>query len=399
MSGALDAVPGGIVSLAADLKIVTANRGMAEMVGRPPDDLRGTPLDELLSVSARILFQTHVYPALKADGRVEEVFLTLATSHSDATHDESTPVLLNAVRREPADGQIAYDALIVRIRARSRWESELLMAARALEAERAASEKLALDLAEAVDDLRARHASEQRNNQFRDAFIGVISHELRTPITTIFGMSNVLRERFATMTSELIGERLADIAEESDRLRQLTEDLLVLSQAEGGPLVVASEPIVIGHLVRRALDSEAARSTGHRFVLEPEPGVSLASGEETYIGQVVRNLMSNAVKYSPAGTTVRVKISAEDDGVAVRVIDEGPGLGDQAPDELFEAFYRAPVAIREKAGAGIGLFVCRELIQAMHGRVWATAAPPPAEHGAEFGFWLPSTDIDQGDDG
>ncbi|MEA2518047.1 MAG: hypothetical protein QOF49_127 [Chloroflexota bacterium] len=393
MTAALDGVPGGIVSLSADLRIVAANRAMAEMVGRAPDEILGEPFDELLSVSARILFQTHVYPALKADGRVEEVFLTLATADAD-----STPVLLNATRRQPSDGPIAYDALVVRIRARSRWESELLTAARALESERAASEDLARNLAAAADDLQARHESEQRNNQFRDAFIGVISHELRTPITTIYGMSNVLRERFATMSSDQVGARLADIAEESDRLRQLTEDLLVLSQAEGGPLVVSSEPIVIGHLVRRAMNSEASRSTTHHFTLEAVHRVPLVNGEETYIGQVVRNLLGNAVKYSPAGTAIRVTVSPEDGGVAVRVIDEGPGIGDQAPDELFEAFYRSPAAIREKAGAGIGLFVCRELIHAMQGRVWATAAPAPAEHGAEFGFWLPSADLEQGED-
>jgi K+-sensing histidine kinase KdpD len=393
VSAALDTVPGGIVSLAADLRIVAANRAMGEMVGRAPEGLRDTPFEELLSMSARILFQTHVYPALTAGGRVEEVFLTLA-----ATDGDPTPVLLNAVRAAPSGGPIAYEALIVRIRARSRWEADLVSAMRALDAERAASAELARDLAAAADDLRARHAAEERNNEFRDAFIGVISHELRTPITTVFGMSSILRERLDTMPLTVVAERLADIADESDRLRQLTEDLLVLSRAEGGKLVVALEPVVIGHLVRRAMTSEAHHSTGHRFHLDVESGVPLVIGEETYIGQIVRNLLSNAAKYSPAGTEVRVTIAKEDDGVAVRVIDQGPGLGDQAPDQLFDVFYRAPDAIREKAGAGIGLFVCRELIHAMSGRIWATAAPLPARHGAEFGFWLQSVGPDQADD-
>ncbi len=391
MTGALDAVPGGIVSLAADLRIVAANRVMGELVGRDAADLPGRPFEDLLSMAARILFQTHVYPALTADGRVEEVFLTLASADG-----EPIPVLVNAVRTEPADGPAAYQALVVRIRARSRWEAELLSAARALETERAEGAELARNLAATAEDLRARHAADQRNNQFRDAFIGVISHELRTPITTIYGMSNVLRERVDTMSSDVVAERLADIAEESDRLRRLTEDLLVLSRAEGGQLVVALEPVIIGHLVRRAMESEAAHATEHTFHLEAEPGIPLVNGEDTYIGQVVRNLLGNAAKYSPSGTAVRITISAEDDGVAVRVIDEGPGFGDQTPEQLFEVFYRAPEAIREQAGAGIGLFVCRELIAAMHGRIWAYAAPPPAEHGAEFGFWLPS--VGTGDD-
>ena len=393
MTSALDRLPGGIVSLDPDLRIVTANRAMGEMVGRAPADLTGMPFDELLSIPARILFQTHVYPALKADGRVEEVFLTLA-----ATVGDPTPALLNAVKWDPSDGPIEYEALLVPIQARSRWESDLLTAARALEAERAASARLAANLAAAVEDLRARHASEQRTITFRDAFVGVISHELRTPITTIFGMSSILRERFTTMSPELLAERLGDIADESDRLRQLTEDLLVLSRAEGGPLVVALEPIVIGHIVRGAMNGEATRSGGHRFVLEVDPRTPLAIGEETYVGQVIRNLLGNAVKYSPAGTAIRIVIAGEEDGVVVRVIDEGPGLGDEAPDQLFEVFYRSPSVVREKAGAGIGLFVCRELIQAMGGRIWASAAPAPAAHGAEFGFWLPAVDVDQAED-
>ncbi|MBA2719554.1 MAG: PAS domain-containing protein [Chloroflexi bacterium] len=394
MTAALDIVPGGILSLDADLRVVTANRAMGELVGRAPEDLCGQPFEGLLSMAARILFQTHVYPALEADGRVEEVFLTLATSAGDAT-----PVLLNATRAQPSDGPAAFNALLVRIRARSRWEADLLAAARALEAERAASEELARNLAATADDLRARHVAEQRNNEFRDAFIGVISHELRTPITTIFGMSSVLRERFATMSSTLVAERLADIADESDRLRRLTEDLLVLSRAEGGQLVVALEPVVVEHLVRRAMDSEAAHSGGHQFHLEAEPGAPLVLGEETSIGQIARNLLGNAAKYSPAGTAVRVTIAGEHGGVAVRVTDEGPGLGDQDPDQLFKVFYRAPEAVREKAGAGIGLFVCRELVHAMQGRIWASAAPPPADHGAEFGFWLPTAEPDDDDDG
>ncbi|HET7701828.1 MAG TPA: ATP-binding protein [Candidatus Limnocylindrales bacterium] len=394
MTGVLDAVPGGIVSLAGDLRIEAANRAMGELVGRPADELVGRPFEDLLSMAGRILFQTHVYPALSANGRVEEVFLTFASADG-----EPIPVLLNAVRTEPTDGPSAYQAVIVRIRARSRWEAELLAAARALETERAEGAELARNLAATAEDLRARHAAEQRNNQFRDAFVGVISHELRTPITTIYGMSNVLREHAGSMSSVVVAERLADIADESDRLRRLTEDLLVLSRAEGGQLVVALEPVIVGHIVRRALESEAAHATGHDFHLEAEPDLPLANGEDTYIGQVVRNLLGNAAKYSPPGSAVRVTMTAEDDGVAVRVIDEGPGLGDQAPEQLFEVFYRAPEAIREQAGAGIGLFVCRELISAMHGRIWATKAPPPAAHGAEFGFWLPSVGTADDDDG
>ncbi|MBA2381306.1 MAG: PAS domain-containing protein [Chloroflexi bacterium] len=388
MSSALDDVPGGVVSLDADLRITAANRALGTLVGRDPSSLIGEPFDVLLSLPARILFQTHVFPALQADGRIEEAFLTLATAEP-----EPTPVLVNAVRTD-SDGLSHYDLLIVRIRARSRWEADLLHATQALHAERAAAQRVVDELAATTRDLEDRHDEERRNRAFRDVFVGVVSHELRTPITTIFGMSQLLKTRLSSLDPAVVAQHLSDIADEADRMRRLTEDLLVLSRAEGRQLRVGSEPILVPHLVRRAVDAEAERSPGHRFSVEVGAGQPAALGEDTYVDQVVRNLLSNAAKYSPSGTTIRITIGREDDGVAVRVIDEGPGFGDQAPDALFEVFYRAPGVVGTTSGAGIGLFVCRELVAAMGGRIWASAAPLPATHGAEFGFWLPDANDD-----
>ncbi len=388
MNPAFDAVPAGVIHLSSDLRILAANREMGMLTARDAGELVGKSLDELLSAPSRILFQTHVYPALKADGRVEEVFLTLASSTGDPI-----PVLLNAVRSSRSD-EPAYMGLLVRIRARSRWETELLAATRALEGERAASQRLAEELAVTAADLTLRHAEELRNREFRDAFIGVVSHELRTPITTIYGMSHLLRERHASMAPEAVDEHLGDIEAESDRVRRLTEDLLVLSRAEGGRLDVAGEPIVLRNVVHAAVESERARSKTHRFTVDASSGLPIVLGEEVYVGQVVTNFLSNAAKYSPSGTTIRVTLTSESGGIAVRVVDAGPGVGDQVPDRLFDLFYRAPDVVGQAPGAGIGLFVCRELIRAMGGRIWAAAAPPPAISGAEFGFWLPGANDD-----
>jgi signal transduction histidine kinase len=389
---ALDALPAGVLTLSDDLVILTANRILGEIVGLDPATFVGGPLDALLSIPARILFQTHVYPALTADGRVEEVFLTLI----GPSGDPPTPVLLNAVRLPPTEGG-GFVAVIVRIRARARWETDLLDATRALERERAASERLAADLAAAAEDLAERHEEQQRNHAFRDAFIGVVSHELRTPITTIYGMSEVLRQRAASMDPAVVAQHLDDIAEESDRLRRLTEDLLVLSRAEGRKLIVADDPILIAHVVRDAVAAEATRTSDHAITVEASAGVPLIAGEATYVEQVVRNLLSNAAKYSPPGTPIRVTITTEDEGVAVRVIDLGPGIPAESLGHLFEAFYRAPESVRTASGAGIGLFVSRELIEAMNPRIWAGAAPASAPTGSEFGFWLPAVLEDDAD--
>lgn len=354
------------------------------MVGIEADQLVGQSFEQLLSMPARILFQTHVYPALMADGHVEEVFLTLGSGGED-----SIPILLNAERRDEP-GEVAYVALIVRIRARSQWEQELLAATRALELEQASSRRLADDLETAAQDLEARYADEQRNREFRDAFVGVVSHELRTPITTIYGMSHLLRERHRTMDPDALAARLEDIETEADRLHRLTEDLLVLSRAEGGRLEVADDPLVIGHILAAAVRGERARSPGHRFEIAIDPGVPLIVGEETYVEQVMRNFLSNAVKYSPPGSTVWVATAAREDGVEVRVTDEGRGFGEDDPDRLWELFYRTKGAMQQASGAGIGLFVSKALIEAMGGRVWARPASDPATGGAEFGFWLPA---------
>lgn len=377
--------------LDARLRIVGVNARLAEMLGVEPRELVGRSFESILSLPARLLFQTHVFPALLADGRVEEVLLALAGADG-----EPVPILLNA-ERDPATDGGGFVALAVRVQARSRWEQDLLAATRALEAERVASRKLADQLASAASDLESRHADDARSREFRDAFVGVVSHELRTPITTIYGMSHLLRERHARMQPADLQSGLEDIETEADRLRRLTEDLLVLSRAEGGRLEVADDPLIVGHVIRAAVLGERERSDGHVFELSVAPGLPLVLGDSTYVEQVLRNYLSNAVKYSPAGSIVRTAAIELEGGVCVTVTDEGRGLGDEPPEALWTLFYRTKDAIQQAGGAGIGLFVSKALIEAMGGRVWARPAVDPPTGGAEFGFWLPAAP-DPGDE-
>ncbi len=252
------------------------------------------------------------------------------------------------------------------------------------------------DSRELAQRLSEHNEAERRNREFRDAFVGVMSHEIRTPITTIYGMTELLRKRHRTMEPDTVGQYLEGIAEDADRLRRLTEDLLVLSRAEGGRLEVAMNPLMIGHLVRTTVESERVRSSQHHFVVKGPSQLPMVLGEDVYVEQITRNFLGNAAKYSPPGTTITVGLTSEGRGVAVRVTDAGPGLPEGPPERLFDVFYRAPDAIGSTSGAGIGLFVCRELADAMHGRVWAS--PGPGGVGAEFGLWLPeATDRMLGD--
>jgi signal transduction histidine kinase len=236
---------------------------------------------------------------------------------------------------------------------------------------------------------------ERRAAALREAFIGVISHELRTPITTIYGSSKVLRRPASQLNPEMRDQVIADIEAESERLLRLVEDLLVLSRAERGLVQMASDPILVGHAISRAVAGERERWPNRTFEFKAAPGLPPVAGEETYVEQVVRNLLANAAKYGPPGTTIIVRADPAPSGVEVRVLDEGPGIDEAEASRLFELFYRSEAASRQAAGSGIGLFVCQQLVGAMGGRMWARNRDDRPGGGAEFGFALPAVDLDE----
>ncbi len=242
---------------------------------------------------------------------------------------------------------------------------------------------------------RARlHAQERDAQQLQEAFISVISHELRTPITTILAGSRILRRRLGDAAS---ADLALDIEAESERLFRIVEDLLVLSRLERRNLSIAQEPVHLSHLLDRVIASEARRWPTTIFERAARPDVAVVRGEETYVEQVLRNLLSNAAKYGSPGS-VTVIIDDDGDDIAVRVLDEGPGIARGEVEQLFGLFYRSPATAATAAGAGIGLFVSRQLVDEMGGRMWARNR---AEGGSEFGFSLarfPADDDDYADE-
>ncbi|HET7704273.1 MAG TPA: ATP-binding protein [Candidatus Limnocylindrales bacterium] len=240
-------------------------------------------------------------------------------------------------------------------------------------------------------ELAAHHAEEQRVGALREAFIGVISHELRTPITTIYGLARVLRQRADTIPRETLHQSIRDIEEESDRLYRLVEDLLVLSRAEGGRVEIDVEPVNLGRLVRRIVDGEAQRRPERALVIEVDDGLPLTEAEPTYVEQVVRNLIANAAKYSQPPAPIEVAVGLDGDAITVRILDRGIGVDEETSQRAFELFYRTRAATRFAAGAGIGLFVCRQLVEAMGGEVWMR---PRDGGGTEAGFRLPIVEVE-----
>lgn len=238
--------------------------------------------------------------------------------------------------------------------------------------------------AETIVVLRDVTAARERD-AIRETFIGVLSHELRTPVTTIYGGARILSRADSTLDDSTRQSIFDDIAAESERLQRLVEDVVALNRfgEQGGD--VGQEPVLLQRLVPAVVQSEGARWPGMRFASSIPPGLPTVVADATYVEQVVRNLLSNAAKYGGPGAAVDVTLEAGDGEVTVRILDDGPGIDPDEADRLFELFYRSPSTASTTAGAGIGLFVCARLVAAMGGRIWARRRDPA---GSEFGFAL-----------
>jgi len=231
--------------------------------------------------------------------------------------------------------------------------------------------------------------------ELREAFVGLVSHELRTPVTTIYGLTQLWSR--PGIPAEQREELMADVASEAERMRLLVEDLLALARVDGGELELPDEPVMLGHLIRRTLSLEAERWPRHTFECRAPANFPPVGGDAVYLEQVIRNLLTNAAKYSPEGSRIDVVAESTSTEARVRILDQGIGIREGDGDRLFQMFYRSPETAGQVGGAGIGLYVCRRLVQTMGGRVWAL---PREGGGSEFGFSVPvyAADSRRGED-
>ena len=251
----------------------------------------------------------------------------------------------------------------------------LLWAGRRLDAAAVAERRNLAALQDAVGQLEHRQA-------LRDAFVGVMSHELRTPVTTIYGAVKLLVRWPRRPELESL---LSDIEEEADRLQRITEDLLVLSRAEHGLVEVRPEPVLLQRLVTGIVADVTRRFPSAAVGHDIPAGLPPLAGDPGAIRQVLDNLLANAAKY---GGGSAIELSARQVGAHARieVSDRGPGLPPGEHDRIFELFYRSPSNERRASGTGIGLFVVRQLVEAMGGTV---TAEPVRPRGLRFVILLP----------
>jgi K+-sensing histidine kinase KdpD len=210
-------------------------------------------------------------------------------------------------------------------------------------------------------------------NVAKDEFLAIVSHELRTPITTIYGGTRLLRLRRDKLPEEAINDMFESIAEEAENLYRLVEDLLAIARTEMSE-AIEREPVLMANVIEQAV-SNFARTSNHEVLVRISPDLPVALGEPTYLNQVVTNLLSNAHKYSPAELPIEVEAEGADDAVIVRVMDRGTGVPAEELDQIFERFYRSRSTAERASGKGLGLTVCKRLVEAISGEIWAENRP------------------------
>jgi PAS domain S-box-containing protein len=237
----------------------------------------------------------------------------------------------------------------------------------------------------AEEALRAAADALAASNTVKDEFLGLVSHELRTPVTTIFGNAHLLRGRAGLLATEDAESMLTDIADESNRLLGIIENLLLLTRlGSGTPSDL--EPQLIAHVTRTAVDAYRKHHPTRGIELTIGQGQMVVEADRGHLEMLLDNLLTNATKYSPASTTIEVVVASNDQEASVTVLDRGIGIGDADTAQLFTAFYRTEAAKVRSSGLGIGLAVCQRIVNSLGGRIWAR---PREGGGTEAGFALP----------
>jgi two-component system phosphate regulon sensor histidine kinase PhoR len=225
----------------------------------------------------------------------------------------------------------------------------------------------------------------------RRDFVANVSHELRTPLASIRLLVDTL-EAGALGEPEVAGGFVHRIGVESDHLIQMVTELLELSRIESGQLPIKREPVAVQEVIERVVQrlSVVAEDKSILVHTEVQPNLPLASADSDQVGQVLMNLLFNAIKFTPAAGKVHVRATAKDGTLAVTVADTGVGIQKEDLARIFERFYKSDKArSRSGGGTGLGLPIARHIVEAHGGSIWAESEEGK---GSTFTFTLPTVD-------
>ncbi len=251
---------------------------------------------------------------------------------------------------------------------------------------------LADQVAGALERIRlGRERDEARlaveSERLRTALLSSLSHDLKTPLASITGAITALRQYPDLYDAAARDDLTATIQDEAERMTRFVTNLLDMTRLEAGGIPLALEPVDIGEVVGTALQRTASALAEHRVSVDLAPDMPMLNLDVVLFEQVLANILDNAAKYAPPGSIVTIASHHHDDGIAITVTDEGPGLPADDLERVFDKFYRVSRGDRQRAGTGLGLAICRGFVEALGGTIHARNRPDRS--GAVFTVTFP----------
>jgi two-component system, OmpR family, sensor histidine kinase KdpD len=245
---------------------------------------------------------------------------------------------------------------------------------------------LAIERVHLVEDVeRARRTIE--TDRLRSALLTSISHDLKTPLASVLGAAGTLRDLSGALSDAEKADLIGTIIDESERLNRFIANLLDMTKLESGAIVPNTARHDLGEIVGSALRRASKMLARHHVELELAAGLPMLDLDAVLFEQVLFNLLDNAAKYSPEGSTIRILSWRDRNAVCLQVVDEGDGIPPEELELIFDKFYRAKKGDQVRAGTGLGLAISRGFVEAMHGSI--AAANRTDRSGAVFSIRLP----------
>lgn len=244
------------------------------------------------------------------------------------------------------------------------------------------------ELAELAKNLEHANIKLKELDDLKTEFLSIATHQLRTPLSIIKGYIELIEDGIYGKPSAKLRHVLHDMDVSNERLVKLVDEFLDVTRIEQGRTQYHFDNIDFGAMVEDVIKELHEKASTKQIVLKPEISKNTKiMGDLDRLRHGVFNFVDNAIKYSPNKSEVKITVDREKQGVALRVMDQGPGLDEKDIANLFQKFYRSSHVSRDFEGTGLGLYVCRKFIEAHGGHVWAQSEG--IGKGSEFGFWIP----------
>jgi two-component system sensor histidine kinase/response regulator len=347
--------PLGIVRVGPDMRIIDVNPRMAALMRVEPSQMIGMPVAAYLDPSEF--------------NRVFDLFQPLWIGNVASIESDS-----RAVRGDRTNVWLHWSATTVR-NAAGRVDYFIAMY-EDTDAQHAANEAATAHL-----------AGIERLNQLKSEFITLVSHEFRTGLVGIQGFSEMIRDS-EDLAREDIKAFAADINKDAQRLNRMINDMLDLDRIEAGRLTLRMEAVDINVVLQEAVERARASSEHHMFELKLDPTHPVTQCDADRVAQIVANLLTNAIKYSPEGGEIVVSSHSSEGFVEVSVRDHGVGIAPEFAKRLFSRYERYEKTSGKIIGTGLGLAIARQIVEMHQGRIWVDTT---VGSGSDFRFTLPMT--------